>query len=422
MTLAAAAAAAATATANHNNHNTTTTRTTTTTSISNTGVERPSSSLSLTHSHCYGESPPTAADRRVLSDLPPEGHAACVSSAARRRFEPQELQRLHADAAREYRLRKNAGERREVERHEELARAEIVDAAAAQYAAITAWADEEGRERDVPPGGWPLRQLEDRLARRVREQRERNEQKEREEGRAAWRAAVAAAEEAAAHARAVEAWRRENERALRAAIVFLISTETRWRREEADGEATAWETLLAQERDGRAEAERIAYENFMNSPEQIALRQERERKEAAARRLAARQMRRFNKEQESFVKSCRHGRGNTSMFEGPTAKKLCVSCGVKFDENLGYYVRLRGPTIPPPAPLNGTEQQQPQPQQQQQQQQQQQKSGSVRPRQSTVTTLPPITQKKQQQGGMKNSRDMSKGSLRTKGTNGIRTT
>ncbi|KAH9577785.1 hypothetical protein LSM04_004242 [Trypanosoma melophagium] len=425
MILAAAPTHNPTATANTN---TATTTSTTANMNSHTGVERscqsPSPSPLLSSSHALSRHPtpssPSTAAAAVVDVL--DRPAACLTAAVRRHFAPHELQRLHTDAVCEYRLRKNAGERREVERLEELARAELVDAAAAQYTAIAARAEEERRgAAGDGAGGWPLRRLEQRLTRAVRAERERVEQKEREEGRAAWRAAVVAAEEAAAHTRALEAWRRENERALRAAIVFLISTETRWRSGEAEEEAVAWEKLLAQEREDRAEAERIAYEEFMNSPEQIAIRQERERKEAVARRLAARQMRRFVKEQEHLVKSCRHGRGNTSMFEGPTAKKLCVACGVKFDDNLGYYVRQRGNTIPPPAPLNETEQQKQQQRKQKEQQQLQVDADAVQPWQTTVTSLPPITQKPQQQSNKTNSRDMSKGPLRTKGRTGIRT-
>ncbi|RNF00366.1 uncharacterized protein Tco025E_08811 [Trypanosoma conorhini] len=274
--------------------------------------------------------------------------ASCIEEGVRRRFEPWELGLIKCEALQEYNLLKNASERREVEREESIAREELTADAASFLAALREW---QAEARGEIAANRPLSLLLERLQRRATAQQRRHEAHEaalREEGRVEWRREVEEKARLQAYEAALMQWRREGEETLRAAVAFLLGMQTRERRAEEAAQDAAWTALCTQESADRAEAERLAYENFMNTPEQVALRKERERLEAAANRAAARKLKQFLKEQEHLVKSCTHARGHASFFEGPLAKKLCVSCGVKFDETLGYYVRMRGRTIAPP--------------------------------------------------------------------------
>ncbi|EAN76400.1 hypothetical protein, conserved [Trypanosoma brucei brucei TREU927] len=271
--------------------------------------------------------------------------------AVRRMFEPQELCAIREDALREYLRMKMADELSDVERMEADARERLVEQALFFFEALATRNVEKckklARGRELL---YFIERLKDREA--IEDQRRYAlEEALREEGRAEWRREV---EEKAAYGeylRAFEEWKREQENTVRAACAFVMGTEVRYRRGVVAEESDAWEELWRKEREEREEAERIAYENFYNSPEQVILREERERVEGKLRQKYERQMVRHLKEQEQIVKSCKHGRGNTSIFEGPKASKKCASCGVSFDKDLGYYVRSYGKTIPPPPPL-----------------------------------------------------------------------
>ncbi|ESL06150.1 hypothetical protein TRSC58_06181 [Trypanosoma rangeli SC58] len=301
--------------------------------------------------------------------------ASCIEESVRRRFEPWELGLIKREALQEYNLLKNASERREVEREESIAREELMAGATSFLAALLEWQLEARREVE---SDCPLLLLLERLQKRAtnhQRQYQIHEEALREEGRVGWRREVEEKARLQEYEAAMAQWRRECEETLRAAVAFLLGMQTRERQAEVAEEEAAWAALCAQELTDRAEAERLAYENFMNTPEQVALRKERERLEAAANRAAARRLKQFLKEQEHLVKSCTHARGNVSFFEGALAKKLCVSCGVKFDETLGYYVRMRGRTIAPPSTWTP-----PQP-----------LPPPERPARNSVTKLPPLS-------------------------------
>ncbi|RNF00469.1 hypothetical protein TraAM80_07578 [Trypanosoma rangeli] len=300
--------------------------------------------------------------------------ASCIEESARRRFEPWELGLIKCEALQEYNLLKNASERREMEREESIAREELIAGATSFLAALLEWQLEA---RGKVESDRPLSLLLERLQKREtnhQHQYQIYEEALREEGRVGWRQEVEKKTRLREYEAAMAQWRRECEETLRAAVAFLLGMQTRERQAEAAEEEAAWAALCAQELTDRAEAERLAYENFMKTPEQVALRKERERLEAAANRAAARRLKQFLKEQEHLVKSCTHARGHVSFFEGALAKKLCVSCGVKFDETLGYYVRMRGRTIAPPSTWTP-----PQP-----------PPAPERPARHSVTKLPPL--------------------------------
>ncbi|EKF36326.1 hypothetical protein MOQ_002282 [Trypanosoma cruzi marinkellei] len=308
--------------------------------------------------------------------------ALCIEESVRKRFEPWELGLIKQKALQEYNLLKNASERRDLEREESIAREEIVNDATSLLAAVFEWQVEAGKEVMTDRA---LSRLLDRLRKRANTQHRQykiNEEALREEGRMEWRQEVEEKVRSKQREEAMARWRRECEESLCAATAFLMGMEKRERRDEVAEEERVWAALCTEELNARAEAERIAYENFMNSPEQVALRKEQERIEAAAQAAAARQLKKFLKEQEHLVKSCKHARGTGSVFEALPPRNLCVSCGVKFDEKVGYYVRMRGATLVPPAtwippkdpPL------------------------ARRNSRSSTTNLPPITQQTKQKG------------------------
>ncbi|KAF5219639.1 hypothetical protein TcYC6_0085730 [Trypanosoma cruzi] len=308
--------------------------------------------------------------------------ALCIEESVRKRFEPWELGLIKHKALQEYNLLKNASERRDLEREESIAREEIVNDATSLLAAVIEWRVEAGEE---VMSDRALSRLLERLRKRATTQQrqyEINEEALREEGRMGWRQEVEEKARSKQREEAMARWRRECEDSLCAATAFLMGMERRERRDEVAEEEAAWAALCTEELNARAEAERIAYENFMNSPEQVALRKEQERIEAAAQAAAARQLKRFLREQEHLVKSCRHARGAGSVFEALPPRNLCVSCGVKFDETVGYYVRMRGSTLVPPetwSPPKDT-------------------SLAQRNSRSSIAKLPPITQRTKQQG------------------------
>ncbi|KAG8344126.1 hypothetical protein ERJ75_000252600 [Trypanosoma vivax] len=280
--------------------------------------------------------------------------ASSYVEAIRKCFEPWELSVIREDAIEEYRLRKNAIECRDLERDEALAREEIEEDEALLRGAHIVRVDALPKR---PEDTHRARSLAGRLSSRLAaEQRHREAQEEalREGGRAEWRRDVEEATKREEYARALQQWEKEQRFLFGAASAFVMGSETRVRRDEVAEEYVAREKLYELEKQEREIAEKVAYENFMNSPEQVALREERERKEEKARRIAAKQLQLFQKDQERLVKSCKHGRGSSSVFEGPGARKKCIPCDVRFDDALGYFVRIHGKTVQPPAEWTAT--------------------------------------------------------------------
>lgn len=330
----------------------------------------------------------TFCGERVINDYA----SSCIQDSVRSRLKPWELTLIKGDAMEEYIRLKKASERRELERDESIARDELIDEAMSLFTAFAALRLEKEGEL---LNNRSLRRLLERLQRRLtlqQRQHDRHEKDLLEEGRREWRREQEEAARLKELEQAMAKWRRECEASLRAATVFLMGMEARERKDEVAAQEAAWAALCAQGLVDRAEAERIAYERFFNSPEQVALRKEQEMKEAAANRLAKRRMKLFLKEQESFVKSCKHARGHKSYFEGAAPKKLCVSCGVKFDDELGYYVRLRGKTIAPPSALGSS----------------QSPAADGDEKRGNVTTLPRITQELEQKERRQGSESASK--------------
>lgn len=272
-----------------------------------------------------------------------------TASCTQRRFEDWELVTLRAEAVMDYLILKNRTEVGELERAETLAREEIVEDAQCQWFALCS------RKQDTlgALGGGPLtgkgravQLLEERLQARTMcaDLAARDEEEaQREEGRRAWNAHIEVQarreRDAAEQVRAAK----EREDQFRGAVTFLIVRERRDREELEVDEHWARRRLKEEDVAGRAEADRLTYERFINSPEQQALIAAQRLQEERARKAAARRQRLHAVEQARFIEGCHHGRGGVSLFGGPAPKKVCGRCRVKFDDSLGYYVSMDAP-------------------------------------------------------------------------------
>lgn len=286
---------------------------------------------------------------------PDEGGAArpCMPESGQRLFTSGEVSSLRREARQTYAQRQRAEERRAVTIAEKEARTLLTDAAIGQLAAVRAM-ERDAREahmRAASEAALPVQYLEQRIRQRIHADYAATDAALREEGREAWRTQVELLKTEKEGAAEREAERRAAVHRFSAAATFVMVQERTSRQEVVDAEMTFWDTLAPAEAESRAEAERLALERFLNTPEQLALAAAREQRERQHARRVAKLTKLFQTQQDGFINGCRHGTGGSSLFAGPNAKKLCGRCRVKWDEELGYFVSIdRAVKIHPPPP------------------------------------------------------------------------
>lgn len=294
------------------------------------------------------ETPHTRCD----CDSAPSQRASALPVAARRLFTSDEIDHLRFDARVEYTQGRRLQERKNVI-HEEAEQRRLISTDALGQA--HALQDLEKRRREAllrakSDEALPLLYLEQRIQARIASDYALQDTELRQQGRLAWIEQVANSKTAGAQTQTSNAERRAASHRFRAALTFIVVEERNLRsslQAEADHN---WEALLRDEEASKAETAQRALERFLNTPEQLALTAERERRERRQAKMAAKQRKLFQEQQDSFIRGCRHGAGGASVFDGEAPKKICGRCRVKLDEDLGYYVSLdRGTkTHPPP--------------------------------------------------------------------------
>lgn len=266
-----------------------------------------------------------------------------ISANLLNRFEDWEIKAMQVEAIADYHLRRNRAEIADVCRQERLAREDLEDDCLQRLAMVhgiehTGW-------QDAHKSSTLLSLLERRLVERKQKEEfllAQTEERLREEGRAAWRREQAELASQAAESERLATQRRTMECQGRAALVFLASRERVFRDEVTQAEEAAWGDMCRAEPAARVDLERLAYEQFMNSPEQLALAAAKLAKEAKERKKAARIKQLFEAEQMRLISICHHGRNGVSLLDpstAPAAKRVCPRCRVRYDEALGYLVR-----------------------------------------------------------------------------------
>ncbi|CCW65118.1 unnamed protein product [Phytomonas sp. EM1] len=285
----------------------------------------------------------TSRDLSPLENSNSYGRSSYIPSRFLKFFNDSELQASKRQAMSDYIIIKNKLELRELLLNAEIMRGEIEDAALSQLQAIHTRFCKELSKFSMLAGvpGRRLLKFQGRLKQRENLKNAENAKWEAQllaEGRCAWQDEVKAQEEKSREEVERSRLKKIQENQFRAAIVFIVCRE-RTDRGLLEGEVeTAWNELCGKEANERKEAEQLAYERFMNSPEQLALAAERERKALRERKKKARLQRILQSEQKRIIERCHHGRNGTSLLENPGPQKACCRCRIRFDEHLGYYI------------------------------------------------------------------------------------
>ncbi|CCW70700.1 unnamed protein product [Phytomonas sp. Hart1] len=321
----------------------------------------PKPELELEHSdYSLGLSDRVCGDCRVVSnvmhsqayrDLSPfENSDSCtrssyIPSRFHDLFGDSELQVYRREALSDYIIMKNKIELRDFFINERIIREEIDDVAFSQFQAIHTrfWEESSKFSMLADASGQLLMKLQNRLQRSENFKEAKSAEWEARllaEGRCAWQEEVKSQEEKAREEVERSKQKKAEENQFRAAVVFIICRERTDRGLFEKEIEAAWNKLFSKEADERKEAEQLAYERFMNSPEQLALAAERERKALKERKRKARFQKILQAEQKRIIDRCHHGRNGTSLLENPGPQKSCCRCRICFDENLGYYVNI----------------------------------------------------------------------------------
>lgn len=278
----------------------------------------------------------------LIGDDETSQRASLLPTAAQRLFTSGEIDRLRADARVEYTVGRRLQERKDLVHEETQQRHLLAADAVGQIQAVRQW-ETEAREalmRAKSAEALPLQYLEQRIQARIASDYSKRDAELRQEGRAAWMEHVAKSKEASAEPQPSDVERRAASHRFRAALTFIVVEERNLRDALASEAARAWESFRRAEEVSKAETAQRALERFLNTPEQLAIAAARERQERKQAKLADKQRKLFQQQQDGFVKGCRHGAGGTSVFEGDAPKKICGRCRVKWDEELGFYVSI----------------------------------------------------------------------------------
>ncbi|KPI88624.1 hypothetical protein ABL78_2292 [Leptomonas seymouri] len=279
--------------------------------------------------------------------------------ATQRFFTPGEIVQLRMDARLEYNKGRRLQERKDVIREEEQQRCLLTEDAMDQAHALHRWEREkfEALLRAQSAEALPFQFLEQRIQARIMRDYAREDAELRREGRAAWLEQLEKEKAAAIEMNTNAVERRAASHRFRAALTFIVVQERNVRTSLEEEATHHWEAFAQAEEASRADAAQRALERFLNTPEQLAIAEARERRERHEAKVFARLRKLFEGQQEKYIKGCHHATGGMSVFEGNAPKKICGRCRVKWDESLGYYVSLdRGVKIhPPPLPPSATD-------------------------------------------------------------------